>query len=225
MKKFLLALMGIALMAGSVCAQPHHKMRAKHQDLYGKTYHHFSASLSPITVKTAMDLDSYYDDAVDLDMNGVSLGWTMGSRMMESQPLYMEVGADVMYAFARMGTTDVNEMNLDYLSVNVPVVLTWQVEVVPKVCIAPYLGLNLRGNVMGTAKVVEYDTYYGDESMSLDWFDKDEGDGNRFNVGLTFGTNFTFNKFVLGLGYTKDVTCLMSQTKIEYFTLSAGVRF
>lgn len=177
-----------------------------------KVYHRLYASYSPITIKDNL--------GGKVDMTGLSLGWTMGLRMIDSHPLYLETGAGFSYWFSDESYLGVREEDMLF-SLNIPIVFTWQFEVVPKVYIAPYLGLNVRGNLIGRTRVT-----YDKQGELLDWFKSDEGDGNRINVGLNFGAHFTFNKGVIGLGYTTDFTKIMDAlNKVHYFTVSAGYRF
>ena len=265
MKKFLLALMGIAFMAGSAFAQqyqevvylkngsivrgviteqvPNESLKIQTADgsvfaylmkdvekitkeevvqlrasrveglsnRYDATYHRLSMTYSPVTLKT---------DAGSLDMTGLSFGWDMGIRLAKRRPLYLELGANIMYAFGSEDEGYSSETEWSWVSLNIPVAATWQFELAPAIHIAPYIGLNMRANIYGKTTQIRY-SYEEKEN----WFDSDEGDGDRFNVGLTFGANFSFKKFVLGVGYTTDFTEITEATKVRYFAISAGLRF
>ena len=236
MKKFLLSVIGLFLMTSATFAQQSKKSDSSCSKLYDKSYVHVSLGLSPVTFKTTI-FGEDFDELGPLDMTGISWGFTTGIRMMKTQPLYLEVGAKFLNAFRTEKEYEGDkgkksfEMKNRLFSLNVPIVATWQVEVVPKVCIAPYLGLNMRYNFTGrTEETLEYD-YYGKpyKRETIKWFKDSEGNCNRFNVGVAFGANFTFNRFVIGLGYTKDLTEFMQSTligaKMEYFTISGGLRF
>ncbi len=173
---------------------------------YAAIYHRLHVGYSPVS----LDEPDY-----TFDLTGLSFGWTMGVRLLRNQPLYFETGVSAMYGFS---SEDEYDMENRFFSLNVPVVATWQFEVAPSIQIAPYFGLNLRGNIYGRTKMDDY-------GVEIKWFDSDEGDGEHFNVGMTFGANFSFKKFVLGVGYTTDFTEIMEETEVKYFSISAGIRF
>lgn len=245
MKKFLLSVIGMILMTSITFAQQSNKSDSSCSKLYGKSYWHLSTGLNPMTLKTTYIGEDIASESVSTNMTGVSLGFTHGIRMMKTQPFYLEVGAKLLYAFRNEAECEIEnigktwEMKENLLALNVPVVVTWQFEALPKVCIAPYLGLNMRCNILGQSKTIKYRYRYHDDrneyylyetdTQKTNWFKKYEGNCNQFNVGLTFGANFTFNRFILGLGYTKDVTKFMREpgveSNIEYFTISGGLRF
>ena len=152
----------------------------------------------------------------DLDLMGFSVGWTKGINIANDLPLYLETGIGVMYAFGEL------EEGVDesYMGVNVPVLFTYKFFPIETMAIAPYAGLNLRGNILGKEK------WEGDDNY--DWFDSyEEGgyDAKRFGVGASLGVNFDFEKLSIGVGYTFDFTEIMEETKVSYFTVSFGMNF
>lgn len=227
MKKFLLSLIGMTVMVSTTFAQQSQETDLPCTNLYDKTYFHLSVGLNPVTFTTSFIGDDLSDKSASFDMTGISWGLTTGVKMMKTQPFYLEVGAKFMYSFNNedeydYDNTKIYEMKESLFSLNIPVVVTWQAEVTPNVCIAPYMGLNMRCNIFGQSKTEDYVDNYEE---TINWFQNNEGNCNIFNIGLTCGANLTFNRFVLGLGYTKDFTEFMPDTKIDYFTISAGCRF
>ncbi len=153
----------------------------------------------------------------DLDLMGFSVGWTKGINIANGLPLYLETGIGVMYAFGDYTDWKEDTYEESYLGVNVPLQLTYKFSPIEMMAIAPYAGLNLRGNILGKEKWPDYDETY-------DWFE--EGyDAKRFGVGASLGVNFDFNKFSIGVGYTFDFTEIMEKAKIDYFSVAFGVKF
>lgn len=227
MKKFLLSLIGMTLMTSITFAQQSRETDFPCTNLYDKTYFHLSIGVNPMTFTTSFIGDDLGDKSSSFDMTGISWGLTTGVRMMKTQPFYLEVGVKFMYAFNNekeynSDNTKSYKINESLFSANIPIAVTWQAEVTPEVCIAPYVGLNMRFNIFGQTRTEDYDIDYED---TFNWFQNNEGNCNPFNIGLTCGANLTFNRFILGLGYTKDFTEFMLDTKIDYFTISAGCRF
>lgn len=153
----------------------------------------------------------------DLDLMGFSVGWTKGINIANDLPLYLETGIGVMYAFGDDTDWEGDTFEESYLGVNVPLLLTYKFFPIETMAIAPYAGLNLRGNILGKEKWPDYDETY-------DWFEEDF-DAKRFCVGASLGVNFDFNKLSIGVGYTFDFTEIMEEAKVSYFTVSFGMNF
>lgn len=134
--------------------------------------------------------------------SGVSLAWTKGISVSSSQPLYIETGIGATYAWG--------DYDLKFLSLTVPVNVTYKFDVAEGIRIAPYAGITLQGNIIG-----EID---GD-----DWFD--EYDAKRFTVGWQIGSNFEFGKFFVGVGYGSAFTDIMEEGKQKTFNASLGLIF
>lgn len=166
----------------------------------------------------------------DLDLTGLSLGWTKGISLMQDLPLFLEVGANVMYGFDKEDIDEEESMKTSLLSINVPVTAAWKFTLNDNISLIPHVGLNLRGNILGKT-TYEYEYYddwdeeYYSEEEDFDLFDSDEGDGKRFNVGATIGVAANFKKYTVGLSYTTDFTEVMKSTKIDYLTISVGLKF
>ena len=149
--------------------------------------------------------------------NGLTLGVSHAINIMESQPLYIEVGGNVQYGFTGewLGLDD---FSWKMLSVGVPVNLTYAWHLTDKFAIAPYLGLNFRFNIWGSV----------DDDYNI--FDDDEmGDDlqhKRFQMGWQIGANFQFNNtFFIGGGYGKDFMELFEDCKIGRASITAGFIF
>lgn len=201
MKKITLML-AIAMMAIATTASAQFVSGGTRSSMVADTdnYSRLELGYSPVTV------------IEELDLTGLSLGWTKGISLTQDLPLFLEVGANVMYSFGEK-----YDIETSLLSLNVPVTVAWKFSPTESISLIPHAGLNLRGHILGTM------SYDGED---LDLFDSDEGDGKRFNVGGTVGLAANFNKFMVGLGYTFDFNETWEKTdKLNYLTISIGLKF
>ena len=201
MKKITLML-AIAMMAIATTASAQFVSGGTRSSMVADTdnYSRLELGYSPVTVLE------------ELDLTGLSLGWTKGISLTQGLPLFLEVGANVMYSFGEK-----YDIETSLLSLNVPVTVAWKFSPTESISLIPHAGLNLRGHILGTM------SYDGED---LDLFDSDEGDGKRFNVGGTVGLAANFNKFMVGLGYTFDFNETWKEAdKINYLTISIGLKF
>lgn len=178
---------------------------------YEKSYQRLSFTYNPVKLKYD---DDDYDDS--FSMNALSINWTMGRQIVNDAPLYFEFGLGALYAF---GNDEGYEETL--ISVNLPFALTWRFDIDDKIKIAPYWGINLRGNIIGKSK------YDDDEySSEYDWFSGEEAEGKRINVGMTLGVNFNYDRFMFGVGYTFDFNKIDIEYKpLNYVGISVGLNF
>ena len=149
--------------------------------------------------------------------NNLTLGVSHAINIVDSQPLYLEIGGNVQYGF----TSDFIDFDLSWkmLSLGVPVNLTYAWHVTDKFAIAPYLGLNLRFNLWGE---LEDSNIFDDDDLGDDLQHK------RFQMGWQIGANFQFNNsFFIGGGYGTDFMELFEaeDCKIGRASITAGFIF
>lgn len=201
MKKLTLVL-AVAMMAIATTASAQFVNGGTRSSMVADTenYSRLELGYSPVTIEK-------------FDLTGLSLGWTKGISLTQDLPLFLEVGANVMYSFGEK-----HDIEISLLSLNVPVTIAWKFAPTESISIIPHAGLNLRGHILGTEESFDDEDY--------DLFDSDEGDGKRFNVGGTVGLAANFNKFMVGLGYTFDFNETWKKTdKLNYLTISIGLKF
>ncbi len=200
------ALMAIATTASAQFANSSKKSSGAVADT--ENYNRVSVGYSPINIEK-------------ISLTGLSAGWTRGFNLMQGQPLFLETGVNVMYGFGKDDIPGYEgyEVDYTYLAVNVPVLATWKFALSDQFTLAPYAGVNMRGNLILKAEA---------DGEKLDFFDKPEdggADAKRFTLGASFGVNVEYNKFALGVGYTTDFTELAKETKVDYLTISVGLKF
>lgn len=182
-------------------------------------------------------------------MNGVTVGYNRGIGLSSSIPLYLEIGGGVQYS-----AKSKDDVDFHLLSAIVPVSVIYHFNIPNSiVAIEPLAGLNFRYNIWGEIKDKSGDddgyrySYDETEDNKTNIFsDKDTGDNpaERFQVGVHFGVNVVFNKFVLGVKYNIALSNFWkykyependyyyhqqdnktADVKFNTFTISAGYRF
>lgn len=167
--------------------------------------------------------DNNFGEFDDASMDGVTVGYNRGIGLSKSVPLYLGVGGELQYS---TGSND--DVDVHLLSLNVPVSVIYHFGFPNStIGIEPLAGMNFRYNVWGEEKDDE-DKYnlFNDDDWIID-------PANRFQVGVHFGVNAVFNRFVLGLKYNIGLNDFWKiktynedlHVKFNTFTVSAGFRF
>ena len=194
---------------------------------------------------------------------GVTIGYSHAFNIVRNVPLYLQPGIEIQYSFDTKITplVDPNDKiaktlgegykkigNPYYLSLIVPLNITYK-HTFPNgwIAIAPYAGLNVRGNVMGFVKV-EYNKNYvnnspynpnGNYQIEDDnWFIFSESDMGKdyawkvIQVGWQFGINFIFkDHFMVGASYESDFSNIFDyknpkvSAKVSRFSFALGYVF
>lgn len=179
----------------------------------------------------SLDTDNITEDK----LSGVSLGWTKGISVSKQLPLFVEIGLGASYHWGSEEVTltgydydyyggyDTYEYSFDidhkFLSLSIPVSVTYKYEITDGLNIAPYLGVFFRGNLLGESSADDAD---------INWFDDYEDDGleaERFSYGYQIGVGVEFNKLYLGVEYAKDMNEIVEDCKASNLKLSVGVVF
>lgn len=216
MKKITL-LLAVALMAIATNASAQFVNGGSRSSMVADTdnYSRLELGYSPISIE-------------ELDLTGVSMGWTKGVNLTKSLPLFLEVGANVMYGFHKEKDEDYEDKT-SLLTINVPVTVAWKFSFAESFSLIPHVGLNLRGNIIGKNTYEYYDDWdeeYYSEEVDLFGSNEDVGKGKRVNVGATVGFAANFKKFTVGLGYTFDFNETWEFVdKTNYLTVSVGLNF
>ena len=91
--------------------------------------------------------------------------------------------------------------------------------------IDPYAGVYLRGNILA-----QYKYEHGGHSETVDLFSKDDmgssdNTAKRMQVGMNLGVRARFSKFLVGLGYSMDLTDFTKYEKTNSFDITLGMTF
>lgn len=193
------------------------------------------------------DYGDIYQKAIDNSglsekLNAFSIGYNRAINLTPSTPLYLEVGAALQYAFYSDETTEKNhdeegtlKFTANMLTAKVPVSLLYHIDIPNSdFAIEPFVGIDFKYNIIGTAKSEEAYKYYGetkkDEDKIDNIFDKKKCDGhqaNRFQAGWHVGANFVYKKAFIGISYGQDFSKFHGDIDLKFNTLSAtlGCRF
>lgn len=168
------------------------------------------------------------------NLTGLSAGYDYGIHLTRDLPLFVEVGARVLYGFGKYRFDDYDDdydYDYDYdpdefevknrlLALDVPVAATYKFSFSNGLAVAPYLGINLRGLLMAQGEA------WGEK---ISWFDKkelsDDETWSRFQVGWRLGVGLNYKRFYFGVGYGKDFTELCKKTKMSTTTIALGYTF
>lgn len=170
--------------------------------------------------------------ADDVEFTGFSLGYSKGYSISKDFPLFAEVGIEGTYAFKTMDAEDLGynsnydiEQKTTYVGVSVPLNLGYKFTITEKnLSIVPYVGVNLRGNIIGKYKIIQ-----DDEEEDYDYFDKDDvgkdGQWKRVQFGYQLGIGLYYNQVYVGVGHSKDMSELCKKTKISKTSITLGYTF
>lgn len=219
------------------------------------------------TVNLQWNPSTYVPDKGESEsFTGLSLGYNKAFGLSQSIPLYLEVGLGMQYSFyskditedvaSELGVTTISlaallrpEEKINILSAKVPLSLAYAFHIPEtNLSLIPYVGLDIRYNIMGKANVKynltsaginqlkqngytqqRMDDAFGDKKLDL--FDKkdmgsDAATWKRFQVGWHIGLNARINnKFLIGASYGTDFSEIAQKVKIHTATLMVGYCF
>lgn len=174
------------------------------------------------------------DGSGDLDMDGFSIDYVKSFRVGGDTPLFLETGAGIHTAsnydkeevyYEGVGVSVEEELSV--ASINVPLNLAYQCFLSDKITFTPYAGIKVKGFVFGeytvTAKALGET-----EKETVNLFDGDDMDDSpckSFVIGWQIGATFTYNRFNLGVSYGADFTEFNTDTRFKTTAVTLGVNF
>ena len=134
-------------------------------------------------------------------------GYLRGIGLTSNVPLYLEVGGALQYR--SYSEEDYGyETKFNMLSLNIPVALTYRINVTDDFAVSPNFGFDFRVNVMGKEKVTED----GDELYDTDLFS--DADWKRFQAGWHIGVGLDYRALHFGVQYGTDFNEIAEELKI-----------
>lgn len=169
--------------------------------VFAQTDNYLKASFTNVTINTSgMGL------SLKQNLYGVSVGAAQKKALPVSLPLSYEYGADLMAAFGD---------GVKLFSAIVPVNIMYTIDL-DQIQLIPFAGLNLTAHILGEDS---------DEGESIDLFNKDEGNCNRFQVGAQFGAKAVYEKYIFGVSYQPSITKFTDYTNLNILNISVGILF
>ena len=180
MKKFLMSIVAVLFAANSFAQ-------------YSSGGFSLSESTVYYGVRVGLNLSTLTGDGMgDFGMKpGLNVGPTIGVRVSETTPVFLESGVYFSMQGAKDGD---NSIALNYFKI--PVLIKYGVQVSDEFAVLPFLGPTIAFGVGGDWKTAGA----GSESS----FGK--GKFNRFDAGIRFGCGAEWNKLYLELGYEFGIT-------------------
>ena len=214
MKK-LFTIISCCIFAASVQAQivSSHSRSVTTETANYPNYSRFEISYSPMTIKIDHESEGF---------TGIRLGYLQGTSISKTMPLYLEYGINAHYAWYSDTSHD-EEISSSVLNLNVPVNVAYKYALNDDVYITPYVGLHLRGNILGKEEIE-----YKGRSSSIDLFDKDDMDdntANRIQVGGQIGVGLNYKQLYLGVGYNTQFGEYMEDVTTSGFDVTVGYSF
>lgn len=208
------------------------------------------------------DSNDYLDD---MGLNGFQFGYIKGFSITPRFPLYVEAGIGLQYAFKNMdlgdyksgeiprilqdedkkpqiGLGDNIEQTYKYslLTLQVPVNLVYKYAFSDRFAIAPFVGIDLKYNLLGKLVLKNEAQNEAGEAKMEDNDIKDSYDANlfdkkdmgskdatwkRFQIGWHIGLGMDISDFYASISYGTDFTEICKKTKLSNMVISLGYNF
>lgn len=193
----------------------------------------------------AYDLTTLYPKGASNEyLNGFAIGYNADFRVSRTMPLYVGTGLNARFLFQQKDLIAVDMMgaaqqnaDITFINLNVPVNVSYRIPVADGFYLTPELGLDLRVQLYGHAKIhTDIEGYVpglnlGEVqagSQGLNLFSNDDlGSAHlrRFQLGWHAALNFEYRQFTLGLSYGTDFVKLHKNLGAGHFLASVGYRF
>lgn len=172
------------------------------------------------TAKAQIDVYAGYSHLKygDVSAPGFAIGADYGLNLLSSAPLKLYAG--LRFGYNGQSKTEAGVTGkINYLSLDVPVSVAYQIPVGLDLYLIPYAGINGLFYVGGQTTLL---------GVSVSQFDKDaQGDNayKRFQFGAQVGLKMLYEHFMLGIEYRPYFTVLNPNSpndKPNYFALNVG---
>lgn len=171
-------------------------------------------------------------------VSGLEVGYVKSFPISKKLPLYLETGASLLWVagdvYDYSGVEDdyvcVDKGSVNMASLIIPANVGYKYVIDDNLSVFPYAGAYLKLNIAGKMETEFYEANGGDiwtnESSDVDMFDDDEGDGDRFQVGLQIGATLNYKSvYSLGVSYGFDLNEIMKDVKTSKLAITLGYNF
>lgn len=185
MKKILVAILGVLFAAPSFAQ-------------YSSGGFNLSESSVYYGIRLGMNIASLTGDApIDGSRIGLNFGGTIGLRLSDTAPVFLESG---LYYTGSGASKSKESTSLNYLEL--PILIKYGVQVSDDIALLPFVGPTFRyGLFGGTTKMaggIKYDAF-GDDALPKMQY-------KRADMGIKLGCGAEYNKLYLELGYQFGIT-------------------
>ena len=180
MKKILVAILGVLFAAPSFAQ-------------YSSGGFSLSESSVYYGIRLGMNMATLTGDAPDLGTKiGLNFGGTVGLRLSDTTPIFLESG---LYYTGSGASKDKTTISLNYLEM--PILIKYGVQVTDDIALLPFVGPTFRYGLFGG----KWKTSGAGKTDSF-------GDGKfkRADMGIKLGCGAEYNKLYLELGYQFGIT-------------------
>lgn len=141
---------------------------------------------------------------------GGGFDYAHGFSVSSKLPLYVETGASLAY----VGKDEYGDgWDAGYGTINVPVNCVYRVCIPSsKVVLKPYLGLNFKGNIVGSSDM---------STDTQEWYS--DFDFNRFQLGWQLGIGMEYKKLYLGFNFGTDFVQIAKKVNTNTLNVSIGL--
>ena len=158
----------------------------------------------------------------ETSFTGIKFGFLHGESISNTAPLYFEYGINAHYAWSDDEIWKGN-VTTSVLNLNIPVNFAYKFDINDDVHITPYVGLHLRGNIIGQKKY-EYD------DKTSNFFDKDDMGSskltaNRIQLGGQIGAGIDYKRLYVGVGYNTQISEYMKGVNTSGLDVTIGYNF
>lgn len=158
-------------------------------------------------------------DGESLKMKGsFEVGYLRGIGLTSNLPLYLEVGGAIQYRSYK-DDYEGESVKDNILSVNIPVALTYRINVNDDFAVSPNFGFDFRVNVLGKEK---YESEYGGD-YDVDLFS--DAEWGRFQVGWHIGVGLDYRALHFGVQYGTDFNDIIDGLKVATTSVTLGLNF
>lgn len=168
------------------------------------------------------------------NMNGLSVGYVHGFNIT-SMPMFIETGIKLSAGFGSKSEKEDGykyEIKNRLMSLTVPVSYVYKFALGDAVVLSPYAGFDFKVHLIGKSKTKEESPFYGDESETVNIFDKDDMEGytfNRFQMGWHVGVGAEWSSFYGGIEVGTDFLRFYSHEGVKVssgtFAVNLGYKF
>lgn len=180
MKKILVAILGVLFAAPSFAQYSSGGFSLNESSVY-------------YGIRLGMNFASLTGDAPDLGTKvGLNFGGTVGLRLSDTTPIFLESG---LYYAGNGASKDKTTISLNYLEL--PILIKYGIQATDDIAILPFIGPTFRYGLFGgkwkTSGAGKVDSFH-------------DGRFKRADMGIKLGCGAEYNKLYLELGYQFGIT-------------------